>query len=350
MCSAACRDFSQLCAVRFFQGALEASLYCGTMYLLGSWYTAAEIAKRTAIFTAIGQIGSMFAGIMMAAMQNTLDDSHGLSGWQWLYIINGASGIPFAFAGFVLLPDVPEQTKAMYLSRSEIQLALGRLPPKREDGHKINLKSLLPRIFGSRIFYIFITFSTLCGALEIFCTQGLLLLWINHFSDRFPRNAANTYPLGIQAVAITSNLLAGYYIDHTQNRLAAGFVTAILQLISTIMLMVPSLPTGGTLFAFYNSATSYIVNPLLFGWVNVIGQWEGDEALRAIILYAMNTSQSVLLTFWGVLFLPADHAPYWRRGYIAMLVVIVLFVVFLVLAQNVSVIENMSEQVADVDA
>jgi MFS transporter, ACS family, pantothenate transporter len=88
MCCAACQNFSQLAAVRFFQGAMEASLYCGTMYVMGAWYTSQEIAKRTAIFTAIGQIGSMFAGVMMAAMNNTLDGAHQLGGWQWLYLIS----------------------------------------------------------------------------------------------------------------------------------------------------------------------------------------------------------------------------------------------------------------------
>lgn len=37
MCSAACKNYSQLCAVRFLQGAMEASLYSGTMYVMGSW-------------------------------------------------------------------------------------------------------------------------------------------------------------------------------------------------------------------------------------------------------------------------------------------------------------------------
>jgi hypothetical protein len=37
MCSAACTSYRQLCVVRFFQGTFEASLYGGTIYILGSW-------------------------------------------------------------------------------------------------------------------------------------------------------------------------------------------------------------------------------------------------------------------------------------------------------------------------
>jgi ACS family pantothenate transporter-like MFS transporter len=37
MCSAACKTYQQLCAVRFLQGFMEASLYSGTIYVLGCW-------------------------------------------------------------------------------------------------------------------------------------------------------------------------------------------------------------------------------------------------------------------------------------------------------------------------
>jgi hypothetical protein len=46
-----------------------------------------EIAKRAAIFTAVGQVGSMFAGIMMTAMHKTLEGKGGLKGWQWVFLI-----------------------------------------------------------------------------------------------------------------------------------------------------------------------------------------------------------------------------------------------------------------------
>jgi ACS family pantothenate transporter-like MFS transporter len=88
MCCAACRTYEQLCVVRFFQGFFESSLYSGTIYILGSWYKPLEIAKRTAIFTAIGQIGSMFAGVMMTAMNAGLHGQTSLQGWQWVFIIS----------------------------------------------------------------------------------------------------------------------------------------------------------------------------------------------------------------------------------------------------------------------
>jgi ACS family pantothenate transporter-like MFS transporter len=88
MSSAACKTYTQLCVVRFLQGFFESSLYSGTIYILGSWYKPLEISKRTAIFTAIGQIGSMFAGVMMTAMNESLHGQTSLKGWQWVFIIS----------------------------------------------------------------------------------------------------------------------------------------------------------------------------------------------------------------------------------------------------------------------
>jgi sugar phosphate permease len=93
MCCAACKTYEQLCVVRFFQGFFESSLYSGTIYILGSWYKPLEIAKRTAIFTAIGQIGSMFAGVMMTAMNEGLNDQTALAGWQWVFLISMSESV-----------------------------------------------------------------------------------------------------------------------------------------------------------------------------------------------------------------------------------------------------------------
>jgi ACS family pantothenate transporter-like MFS transporter len=53
-----------------------------------------EIAKRTAIFTAVGQVGSMFAGIMMTAMHKTMEGRGGLKGWQWVFLIGMCVDVP----------------------------------------------------------------------------------------------------------------------------------------------------------------------------------------------------------------------------------------------------------------
>lgn len=226
--------------------------------------------------------------------------------------------------GYLYFPDVPEQTKAPWISESEKRLALERLPPKREDGHNINPWSLIKRVAKSKAFYILCFFSMACSALEAFCAQNLFLLWLKYYSKQgfFTQSQVNTYPLGIQAMGIVSNMMAAIYIDATGRRVPMGILACALQLIATILLFIPDLAWGAIMFAFYLAGTSYIVNPLLFGWANIICQRGGDDALRSVILTSMNAFAQILYTWWGIVLLPADEVPYWRNGYIGMIVVI----------------------------
>jgi ACS family pantothenate transporter-like MFS transporter len=157
-------------------------------------------------------------------------------------------------------------------------------------------------------------------------------------ASRFPKAALNTYPLGIQAVAIVSNLCAAVYIDTTNRRVPVGILAGVLQLISACLLLDKNLSDAGTFFAYYNAGTSYMINPLLFGWANVICQRGGDEALRSLILFTMNAFANVLYTFWGIALYSADKAPYWRNGSIAMIVVVVFMIGLLWVVRWVSIL------------
>lgn len=242
-----------------------------------------------------------------------------------LILLDGAMGIPFGIFGLMFFPNLPESTNAPYLSKEEIQLALDRLPPKRDWGHDISLKSLFRRLFASPELYILTSYSIIGCALEAIVLQGLFLLWMKANITKFPSYATTTYPLGIQAVSIVSNIGAGYVIDMTNSRMPMVILAGTLQLLVSILLLIPSLPTAGVFFAFYLSGTSYIVNPIMYGWASVICQRTGDDAARSVILYIMSMVQSILYTFWGMTLYPATDAPYWKKGYITMIVVVFAF-------------------------
>lgn len=150
--------------------------------------------------------------------------------------------------------------------------------------------------------------------------QNIFLLWLKYHSARFTQNQINTYPLGVQAVGIVANMLAAWHMDATGTRVPMVILAVILQLVSAIMLIIPTLSFAGTFFAFYLSGTAYMVNPLIFGWASIILQRGGDDAVRSVTVYAMNVGSMVMYTFWGIVLYPADDAPYWKKGSIAMIV------------------------------
>lgn len=162
--------------------------------------------------------------------------------------------------------------------------------------------------------------SPVCAAIEGFPIQNNFLLWLKYHKDHFAQSQINTYPLGIQAVGIAANLIAALHMDVTGQRVPMAVLAALLQIVVGSMLLVRSLSFAGTFFAFYLSGTAYMVNPLIFGWANIILQREGDDAVRGITLYCMNIGSLVLWTFWGLLFYNGDDAPYWKKGSISLIV------------------------------
>lgn len=132
-------------------------------------------------------------------------------------------GIPFGVFELMFFPNLPESTNAPYLSQDEIQVALDRLPPKKVSGHDIRIRSLWKRIFTRPEFYILTLYSIIGCALEAIALQGPFLLWLKCQAGRFPSYATTTYPLGIQATSIVSNIGAGYLVDITNRRYRWSF-------------------------------------------------------------------------------------------------------------------------------
>jgi MFS family permease len=123
-------DYRGLIGVRFALGVVEAPLLPGAIYLVGCWYTRKEVALRMAILYSAQTLAFCSAGLIAAAIYATLEQVHGLAGWQWLFIILAVSGSGFAVIAFFFLPDYPTSTtgSAMWTMTEDMRrLAAARI-------------------------------------------------------------------------------------------------------------------------------------------------------------------------------------------------------------------------------
>ncbi|KAB5533651.1 major facilitator superfamily domain-containing protein [Coniochaeta sp. 2T2.1] len=307
MCSAATHSMGALAAIRFLQGIVEASTYSGTQYIIGSWYKPQEIGKRIGLFAASGMAGTMFAGVMMNAIYQTLNGRNGLAGWRWVFIIDGLITLPIAIFGFVSFPDLPETTKAWYFSQEEKDMALSRIPPKSEDGHRIGW-SIIRRTLLKPDFWIFVMFWVIGGALEAFCNQSCMLIWMKA-SGEFTVAQNNNYFLGVTAIGIVVTLAASIAIDASGKHAPWGILTCLLQIVAAgILLAWTGINTQTKMAAYYLAGTAYAIQPVCFVWATQVLNRERDDAARAVTLYSMNGASSVLFAFWGIVLYPATDA------------------------------------------
>ncbi|KAL0949663.1 hypothetical protein HGRIS_009702 [Hohenbuehelia grisea] len=138
-CTSAVHTVEHIYAIRFFQGIAESSTFVGVHYILGAWYRPSELGKRSGIFTSSGLVGTLFSGVLQAAVYRGLNGHAGRAGWRWLFIIDGIITLPIALYGFIVFPDVPAITKAFYLSEDERRLAIKRLDSERVQVERVPL-------------------------------------------------------------------------------------------------------------------------------------------------------------------------------------------------------------------
>jgi MFS family permease len=111
--------------VRFFLGFVEAAYFPGVLFFLSSWYTRKELGLRTAMLYSGSLISGAFSGLITAGITNSLDGSHGMRAWRWLFIIEGVVTIFVAFISYFILPNFPRTTS--WLTPQERALAVWRL-------------------------------------------------------------------------------------------------------------------------------------------------------------------------------------------------------------------------------
>ncbi|OQO05959.1 hypothetical protein B0A48_10055 [Cryoendolithus antarcticus] len=210
---------NQVIAIRFFVGLAESIFFPAAHMILGSWYKPSELAKRACVFHASSAAASMFSGYLQAGVYKGLNETGGLPGWKWLFIMDGVISIPIAIAGMFLIPDLPENTCAFYLSIEQRVIArkrmsdMGRAPRTRLG------RSAWKRIFGRwhvyalvgpRLYVIFINTGPSSSV-------NPFSLWLKA-SKKYSIALINIIPTTQSAVQIVTKVGFAIFSDHWRNR------------------------------------------------------------------------------------------------------------------------------------
>lgn len=306
-------------AIRFFQGIAEATTFVGTHYILGSWYTERELGKRSGIFTASGLAGSMIGGYIQTGIHSSLDGKNGLSGWRWLFIIDGLITVPVALYGFFFFPDTPRTTQAMYLTDDEKRLAVARVPLV-EDKSPMSLR-FFKRALSSWFFWGFVVLWIIAGETESFSSNAVLALYMkSHPTNEYSVSQLNNYPTGVPAIGIISTLFWATLTDFLSGkRYLVGYFIGITGVATSVMVLVasrdPTNPesTSVVFGAYYWAGAVYACQATFFAWANDALRYE-EHMFRAIVLAGMNLGSNAVNAWWSIIFYGASMAPWFNVG------------------------------------
>jgi MFS transporter, ACS family, tartrate transporter len=117
----------ELYGARFLLGAAEAGFFPGVIVYLSHWFIYEDRAKAIARFMSAIPIGFIVGGPIAGAILGV----HwlGVSGWRWLFLLEGAPAILLGMATLFVLPDRPNE--ARWLRADEREWLTARLAEER---------------------------------------------------------------------------------------------------------------------------------------------------------------------------------------------------------------------------
>jgi sugar phosphate permease len=117
----------ELYGARFLLGAAEAGFFPGVIVYLSHWFIYQDRGKALARFMAAIPIGFMIGGPIAGAILGV--NWLGITGWRWLFLLEGLPAVVLGIVALFVLPDWPRE--ARWLPASERDWITARLEEER---------------------------------------------------------------------------------------------------------------------------------------------------------------------------------------------------------------------------
>jgi MFS family permease len=137
--------------MRLLLGAAEAGFFPGVLFFLTLWFPLSYRGRMVSVFMA----GVAISGLLGAPISGLLVSLHGflgISGWQWLFIIEGAPAIILAPVCLFYLQDGPAQAK--WLAPAEREKLAEVLAAERAEREQRKSYSVFQALINPRVLFL----------------------------------------------------------------------------------------------------------------------------------------------------------------------------------------------------
>ncbi len=140
--------------IRFFTGVAEAGFFPGAIFYIATWFPVAVRGRILAWFVVAVPLSLVISGPISASLLQ-MDGIGGLTGWQWLFIIEGLPACVLGAITLHVLSDRPED--ARWLTDAEKTALRGQLDAETHPETRKDLWGALrnPRVLVLSFAYFF---------------------------------------------------------------------------------------------------------------------------------------------------------------------------------------------------
>ncbi|KAM3514717.1 hypothetical protein MY11210_001688 [Beauveria gryllotalpidicola] len=174
------KSYAQIAALRAVLGIFEAGFFPSAVYLLSTWYTRYDVGKRYSVFYIVGCVAMAFSGILCYGVMQ-LNGKANLTGWRWIFLVQGLITVVMATVAYWLLVDFPDSDRPTwkFLNKDELRWVVSRIQQDRGDSamSKFELKKFLRNGLDLKIWaYAVIFFNTTTITYALAYTLPLILM------------------------------------------------------------------------------------------------------------------------------------------------------------------------------
>ncbi|KAF2742359.1 MFS general substrate transporter [Sporormia fimetaria CBS 119925] len=307
-------NYSGLLAGRFFLGVTESGFFPAATFLLTLWYRRYEVQRRMAVFYVAASLSGAFSGLLAFAIQK-LDGRAGLSGWQWIFLIEGLIPVALALVIWTILPDSPET--ARFLTQEERDFLVKRLAEETGSGHgkvtnqdKITMGHIKAGLSDWKVWAAVVIFwGNTCGVYGFTATVPTVIEELGYSSA----NAQLlTIPIYVFAAIIT--LIFAWWSDYARVRstfIIAGYCIASVGFIAQLAIPHPKYPGLTYGFLFPVAGGLYCPFICLVSWIANSLAPSSKRAVGMALLISVGNMGGIM----GSNIYLAREAPKYRTGF-----------------------------------
>lgn len=300
------------------------------------FYKRDELQFRIAMFYSCAAFSGAFSGLLAAAIAK-MDGIGGLSGWQWIFCLEGLFTVLFAPLAYYLLPNTPHEVRSFTEEQAARCAQRLRNDTTYIEKEKITLRAILSVYTSIHLWPMFVIM--FCGGATVFGLAFFMPSIVLGMGYTSVQTQLMTVPPF--AVAFVVGLITAYLADRYKQRGITAIITLFISLIGVIMFY-----TGRTNAVRYPSlfflvTGAYANSPCLLAWVPNNTATHTRRA-TAIATSFMLTNSGGIVSTW---IFPTTDAPYYPLAskFILSLVVISIFSV----ASEMLILTHLNKRKAD---
>jgi MFS family permease len=225
--------------MRFLLGVAEAGFIPGVLLYLTYWFPASRRGRITALFLTAIPMASILGGPVSGWILSFASGAHGLSGWQWLFLIEAIPSIVFGVAILFYLDD--SLKNAEWLDADEKQRVAAIMAGEQEE--KEGLSELRHAFVTGRVWLLGAAYFCIASGIYIVSFWIPTIIKQTGVTDPFKIGLLTAIPY---LVAVASMITVCGHGDQAKER---RWHTATPAAVCALGLIVTATATGNTILA-----------------------------------------------------------------------------------------------------